>query len=128
MTTDRVTIAFLASGIEGIKVRLTARGDDAVHATTLLAEEESLVRALIEEKLGDIIFGVDEQTMEDVVAARLLARGADARGRGVRDRRPDRQSHLVAVAGASTWFRGGVVSYASDVKYDLLQGPGRVPS
>jgi len=29
-------------------------------------------------------------------------------------------SRLVNVAGASTWFRGGLVSYASDVKYDLL--------
>jgi nicotinamide-nucleotide amidase len=32
-------------------------------------------------------------------------------------------SRLVAVVGASTWFRGGVVSYASDVKYDLLKVP-----
>ncbi len=32
-------------------------------------------------------------------------------------------SRLVAVAGASTWFRGGVVSYASDVKYNLLKVP-----
>ena len=57
---DRVTIAFLASGIEGIKVRLTARGDDAAHATSLLVNEESLVRTLIEQQLGDIIFGVDD--------------------------------------------------------------------
>ncbi len=119
---DRVTIAFLASGIEGIKVRLTARGDDAAHARALLAEEEPLVRALIVEKLGDIIFGVDEQTMEDVVADRLLAHGAtlsvaeSVTGGLI-------ASRLVAVAGASTWFRGGVVSYASDVKYDLLKVP-----
>jgi len=33
------------------------------------------VRALIDEKLGDIIFGADDQTMEDVVADQLLARG-----------------------------------------------------
>jgi len=37
--------------------------------------EESIVRSLIEEKLGDIIFGVDDQSMEDVVAAQLLERG-----------------------------------------------------
>ncbi len=119
---DRVTIAFLASGIEGIKVRLTARGDDAAHAAALLAEEEPLVRALIVEHLGEIIFGVDDQTMEDVVAERLLARGvtlavAESVTGGLI------ASRLVAVAGASTWFRGGVVSYASDVKYDLLKVP-----
>ncbi len=66
----RVTIAFLASGIEGIKVRLTARGDDAAHAASLLADEEALVRALIVEKLGEIIFGVDDETMEDAVGLR----------------------------------------------------------
>jgi nicotinamide-nucleotide amidase len=119
---DRVTIAFLASGIEGIKVRLTARGDDAAHATSLLVNEESLVRALIEAQLGDIIFGVDDQTMEDVVAAQLLSRGltlavAESVTGGLI------ASRLVGVAGASHWFRGGVVSYASDVKFELLMVP-----
>jgi len=119
---DRVTIAFLASGIEGIKVRLTARGDDAGHATSLLVHEESLVRVLIEERLGDIIFGVDDQTMEDVVAAQLLERGltlavAESVTGGLI------ASRLVGVAGASHWFRGGVVSYASEVKFDLLHVP-----
>jgi nicotinamide-nucleotide amidase len=119
---DRVTIAFLASGIEGIKVRLTARGDDAAHATSLLVHEESLVRVLIEEKLGDIIFGLDDQTMEDVVAEQLLARGlslavAESVTGGLI------ASRLVGVVGASHWFRGGVVSYASEVKFDLLKVP-----
>ncbi len=119
---DRVTIAFLASGIEGIKVRLTARGDDAAHATSLLAEEELVVRALIEENLGDIIFGVDDETMEDVVAAQLFERSltlavAESVTGGLI------ASRLVGVAGASQWFRGGVVSYASEVKFDLLGVP-----
>lgn len=119
---DRVTIAFLASGIEGIKVRLTARGDDAAHASSLLTEEEVVVRALIEEQLGDVIFGVDDQTMEDVVAAQLGERGltlavAESLTGGLI------ASRLVGVAGASKWFRGGVVSYASEVKFDLLRVP-----
>jgi nicotinamide-nucleotide amidase len=118
----RVTIAFLASGIEGIKVRLTARGDDAEHATRLLVEEERTVRALIEEKLGDIIFGVDEETMEDAIATRLRERHvtlavAESITGGLI------ASRLVSIEGASNWFRGGVVSYASDVKFDLLKVP-----
>ncbi|HEV3266775.1 MAG TPA: competence/damage-inducible protein A [Acidimicrobiales bacterium] len=119
---ERVTIAFLASGIEGIKVRITARGDDDADAQSLLADEERTVRALIEEKLGDIIFGADEETMEDVVAAQLLARGltlavAESMTGGLI------ASRLVNVAGASKWFRGGVVSYASQVKFDVLGVP-----
>ena len=119
---ERVTIAFLASGIEGIKVRVTARGDDDQQALDLVAEEEREVRALINERLGDIIFGVDDESMEDVVAQLLTSRNrtlavAESLTGGLI------ASRLVNVAGASRWFRGGVVSYASQVKFDLLGVP-----
>jgi nicotinamide-nucleotide amidase len=32
-------------------------------------------------------------------------------------------STLAAASGSSSWFRGGVVAYASDVKHDLLKVP-----
>ncbi|MDE3106596.1 MAG: competence/damage-inducible protein A [Acidobacteriota bacterium] len=118
----RVTIAFLASGIEGIKVRLTARGDDDAMARALLGEEEALIRGLIGERLGDVIFGVDDETMEDAIARRLRDRDltlavAESLTGGLI------ASRLVNVPGASTWFRGGVVSYASEVKYEVLDVP-----
>ena len=121
----RGTIAFLASGIEGIKVRLTARGADGAAAAALLDAEEGRVRAVIGERLGDIIFGVDEESMEVAVATRLRAAGlslavAESLTGGLI------ASRLVNVAGASHWFVGGVVSYASRVKVDLLgvaEGP-----
>jgi nicotinamide-nucleotide amidase len=117
-----VTIAFLASGIEGIKVRLTVRADNDDEAIALLLDEERTVRTLIEDKFGDIIFGFDDESMEDVVAAELLQRGltlavAESLTGGLI------ASRLVNVPGASTWFRGGVVSYASQVKYDVLGVP-----
>ncbi len=119
---ERVTIAFLASCIEGIKVRLTARGDDHEHTLTLLNDEERSVRALIEAKLGDIIFGIDDESMEDAIAHRLLARRASlAVAESVTGGLI--ASRLVGVAGASKGFRGGVVSYASQVKFDLLGVP-----
>ena len=125
---ERVTIAFLASGIEGIKVRVTARGADAAEAQALLVAEEERLRSLITGRLGDIVFGVDDETMESAVAARLGARGltlavAESITGGLI------ASRLVNVAGASAWFRGGVVSYASDVKFELLGvTPGPVVS
>ena len=125
---DRVTIAFLASGIEGIKVRITARGNDAEHAKALLSEEEALVRALIESAFGDIVFGVDGETMEYAVAQRLIAHSltlglAESLTGGLI------ASRLVNVEGASHWFRGGLVSYASQVKFDVLNvTPGPVVS
>jgi nicotinamide-nucleotide amidase len=117
-----VTIAFLASGIEGIKVRLTARGNNDDEAMALVAEEERKVSALITEKLGDIIFSVDNEPMEEVIASLLQNRGltlavAESLTGGLI------ASRLVNVAGASKWFRGGVVSYASQVKFDVLGVP-----
>ena len=117
-----VTIAFLASGIEGIKVRLTAQGDDEELALVLLDDEEMRVRAMIVNRFGDIIFGRDDETMEDAVASRLVSREltlavAESVTGGLI------ASRLVNVVGASTWFRGGVVSYASDVKFDVLGVP-----
>ena len=119
---ERVTIAFLASGIEGIKVRLTARGDDEDHAAALLVDEEKLIRALIVDKFGDIIFGVDDESMEDAIATRLIARGLSL---GVAESLTGGliASRLVGIPGASAWFRGGIVSYASEVKFDLLKVP-----
>jgi nicotinamide-nucleotide amidase len=118
----RVTIAFLASGIEGIKIRLTVRGEDDADATGLLREEEQHVRALIEEHLGDVIFSTNDESMEEVVAGLLHERGvtlsvAESITGGLI------ASRLVNVPGASTWFRGGIVSYASQVKFDLLGVP-----
>ena len=65
------TLAFLASGIEGIKVRITAKSEDEETATHVLAAEEQFLRKL----LGDIVFGVDEETMEAVVLGQLRQKG-----------------------------------------------------
>ncbi len=117
-----VTLAFLASGIEGIKVRITARGATLAEGTALLDREEKAVREAIESQLGDIVFGVDEESMEVAVAAQLRARGLTL---GVAESLTGGliASRLVNVPGASSWFRGGVVAYHEQVKFDLLAVP-----
>ena len=117
-----VTLAFLASGIEGIKVRVTARARTPEDVTALLDKEEAEVRRAIDERLGDIVFGVDDESMEVAVATLLIARGltfgvAESLTGGLI------ASRLVNVAGASSWFRGGVVAYDSQVKFDVLGVP-----
>jgi len=112
------TIALLASGIEGIKVRITAKADSAAAAAAVLDAEEGEVRALV----GDTAFGLDDDTMETAVARLLVRRGwslgvAESLTGGLV------ASRLVAVPGASAWFRGSVVSYASEVKYNVLGVP-----
>jgi nicotinamide-nucleotide amidase len=123
-----VTVAFLASGIEGIKVRLTARATTTEGVHALLTTEERAVREVIAEAFGDIVFGVDDENMEQAVANLLVERGltlgvAESLTGGLL------ASRLVDVEGASAWFRGAVVSYASDVKRAVLGvGDGPVVS
>jgi nicotinamide-nucleotide amidase len=116
--TGNPTLAFLASGIEGIKVRLTARGDTAPAANALLDAEEAEVRML----LGELVFSGADEPMEAVVGRLLLERGltvavAESLTGGLV------ASRIVSVLGSSDWFRGGVVAYASEVKRDVLGVP-----
>ena len=115
------TLAFLASGWEGLKVRLTGRAPNEGAAAALLAPWEKKIR----EVLGDQVFGVDNDTMESVVLDLLRAQGwtlalAESVTGGLVSGR------LTGVAGASEVYRGAFVSYASEVKFDVLgveEGP-----
>ena len=68
------------------------------------------------------MFGIDDEAIEDAVAAVLVGRGltlglAESLTGGLA------ASRLVNVPGASRWFRGSVVSYASEVKFTVLGVP-----
>ncbi len=115
------TIAFLASGIEGIKVRATVKTPTEEEAVAALDAEEQVLRSI----LGEVVFGVDDETMEHVVGELLgqhhwtLAVAESMTGGLV-------SSRIVDAPEASTWFKGGVVTYASQVKFDVLgvrEGP-----
>jgi nicotinamide-nucleotide amidase len=112
------TLAFLASGVEGIKVRITAKAGDDRSVREVLDAEEAELRA----QLGDIVFGVDDETMEHAVGVLLAGKGltlglAESVTGGLMG------SRVTDVAGASGFFRGSIVSYASEVKFDLLGVP-----
>ncbi|MGH9057052.1 MAG: competence/damage-inducible protein A [Acidimicrobiales bacterium] len=111
----RPTIAFLASGIEGIKVRLTVKAATVAEANQLLGAEEASVRSL----LGDAVFGADDENMETVVGTLLAGAGqtlgvAESLTGGLVG------SRLTGVPGASRWLRGSIVAYSTDVKRSLL--------
>jgi nicotinamide-nucleotide amidase len=113
-----VTLAFLASGIEGLKVRITARGVDESDAVALLDVEEARVREII----GPVVFGLDDQNMEAVVLDLCTSQGltlgtAESLTGGLIAQR------LTAVPGASAAYRGSVIGYATDIKSTLLGTP-----
>ena len=101
-----------------VHLRLTA------HAATVMEADAMLdpVDARIREALGDAVFGVDDQTLEEVVLGMLRARGEtvavaeSCTGGGLGAR-------LTSVAGASDVFLGGVISYANSAKSGVLGVP-----
>jgi nicotinamide-nucleotide amidase len=117
-TEPLATIAFLASGIEGIKVRITVKAPTEAECDELIATEEAIVRSIV----GDIVFGVDDETMEHAVVDLLAERGltlavAESVTGGLMS------SRITNVPGASKVYRGAVVSYATEVKFDVLDVP-----
>ena len=112
------TLAFLASGWEGLKVRLTAKGETETEARAVL---ESWEKRVLEE-VGDFVFGYDGDNMEAVVIRRMTELGltlavAESVTGGLVSGR------LTSIPGASHVLHGSVVSYASAVKHDVLRVP-----
>ena len=115
---DRVgnpTLAFQASGIEGLKVRITAKAEDESEAQAIVADEERLIREI----LGDYIFGVDEQTMESVVIDHLVAKGqnfaiAEVASGGLVSAR------LTLTDGHHQVLAGSVIATSANAREDVL--------
>ncbi len=108
------SMAFLASNGE-IKVRLTAKAETVAEAEALIGP----VQGQVEERLGSLVFGRDDETVEAIILGLAQERGwtigtaESATGGLVAGR-------LTSRAGASEVFRGSIVAYATDLKHDLL--------
>ncbi len=116
------TLAFLARGWEGLEIRLTTRQPDRATADAVLDGVVAEVRTV----LGPLVVSADGRSMEAVVLDQLRDAGltiglAESVTGGLVAGR------LTAVPGASDVLRGSIVSYASGVKFDLLEvTPGPV--
>jgi nicotinamide-nucleotide amidase len=108
------TIAFLARPNE-VSVRITAKASDSEEASRMIA----VVADKIVEKLGENVFGENDQTMEQVVGMLLshhqstLAIAESCTGGLVSDRITD-------VPGSSEYFQGSVIAYSNQIKTDVL--------
>ena len=114
------TIALLARSGE-IHVRLTAKGESETMARSLIGELEPRIR----ERIGEYIFGTDDQTLEEVVGKELLTRNytvafAESCTGGAATAR------LTDVPGSSEYLVGSVVSYSNRIKRDVVGVPESV--
>ncbi len=108
------SLAFLASSGE-IKIRLTAKAGDRAAALSLIEPIESEVRS----RLGESLFGTDDETIERVLLRLLHDRGytiatAESMTGGMVS------AALTSLSGASAVVRGGLVAYDSELKRELL--------
>jgi nicotinamide-nucleotide amidase len=109
-----VTLAYLASPGE-VRVRLTAVGATRETALAEITPVEAAVRA----ELGDIVYGLDDETLEAAVGRLLrerkqtLATAESLTGGLVGGR-------VTTMPGASDYYLGGIVAYATDAKAALL--------
>jgi nicotinamide-nucleotide amidase len=101
-----------------ISLRILARAPSPEEAQTQIAPVERTIR----ERLGELVFGVDEEDLQDVVV-RLLAekRRSLAVAEGVTGGLV--AERLTSVPGAGAWFRGGVIAYDNRLKVELLAVP-----
>ena len=110
-----VKLAYLPSPGR-VRLRLTARGKDK----ELL---ESAINSKVDELakiIGDIIVGFDEDETIAVVLGRLLVKNKATIAVAESCTGGEIAQELTAVPGASNYFRGGVVSYATDTKVSIL--------
>jgi nicotinamide-nucleotide amidase len=101
-----------------IGVRINAEADTVDEAETLLGQTEAEIRA----RLGHIVFGRDSETLAAVVGERLAARRetvctAESCTGGLIAKM------LTDTAGSSAYFVGGAVTYANELKQQLLGVP-----
>ncbi|MFN2527555.1 MAG: competence/damage-inducible protein A [Candidatus Baltobacteraceae bacterium] len=113
-TQENPKIAVLAHGGR-CDVKLMAKSGSTQEAQTLIQPLEHTIR----ERLADVIFGVDDDTLESVVlrglerSGQTLAVAESCTGGRI-------AAALTSVAGASKSFVGGIVAYDNSVKSQHL--------
>jgi len=104
------TVATYAKS-DGIHLRITAKAVEKETASRMLSERESDIRGI----LGDHVWGVDDETLEEVVGQLLVSQGltlavAESFTGGFL------AYTLTRVPASASFFKGGIIASADDIK------------
>ncbi len=116
LESDNPTLATYAKN-DGVHVRIAAKADSVEAADKLIAVPEKRVREI----LGDAVYGVDDETLEEVTGKLLQAQSltlavAEGATAGLVS------STLANFAGSSEYLKGSVIAYGEEGRR-LLQLP-----
>ena len=112
---DYIKLAYLPSPGR-VRLRLTGRGNDK---TLLVNTIDDLVKKL-NELIGDIIIGTEEEETIEVVLGKLLTKKGKTISTAESCTGGKIAEVITSVAGSSSYFRGSMVAYASDMKVSIL--------
>lgn len=112
---DFIKLAYLPSPGK-VRLRLSARGSDQAILEKSIADNVASLTKII----GDIIVGFDDSETLEVVLGRLLTQQSKTVATAESCTGGKIASMLTAVPGASQYFKGSIVSYAKEVKIDVL--------
>lgn len=117
---ENVGLAYLPSP-GCVRLRLDIEGESREEARSQLDKHIDDLEQIIPE----LIFGYDEETMEAVVGALLKQSGKTiAMAESCTGGRIGHQ--ITRVSGSSSYFKGGVVAYANEIKSNLLDIDPRI--
>ena len=116
LSSNNPTLAVYAKK-DGIHLRLTAKAVNQLEAERIISLAEAQLRSI----LGDNIWGVDDESIEVAIGLILARQGLtlstmESCTGGLL------ASTLTDIPGSSVYFKGGLVSYANEVKTDFGVG------
>lgn len=110
-----IKLAYLPN-FSRVRLRLTAKGTDKELLETTL---ETKIRALYE-IIGDLIYGTEEDGDIEVLIGNLLKNNGCTLATAESCTGGKIAEQITSVPGASTYFKGSVVSYATETKVAVL--------
>ncbi|ASO08329.1 competence/damage-inducible protein A [Arenibacter algicola] len=111
-----VKLAYLPS-LGSVRLRLSAKGNDSEQLNALVDLEAEKIRNL----LGDLVLGeAGDEPVESVIAQLLTKKGMTL-GTAESCTGGKIAEQITSIPGASAYFKGSIVSYATETKIEVLK-------